>query len=357
MIDCQIPSDEVVFVGTHLQIEKAQALRGLLAANKIKVEYFEVKEKIKSETFGRALKEKLNSLNRLEGSLVFNASCGSRLAVLTASHVCSEFDIPVYVVEPTQDRISWVAPTLYDSVDVADKIQISQFLQAYQTEVFRYIDFKSVHSDRAFSIFKQWLEKANAYSNAFGRLNAITSKANSNHVTGKLPNHLGDTQRLISDLIRLGYAIENEKEQLVYTNETCRKMGMGMWLEYITLALVDDLREELPTIQDIGWGVEVMRHNDSLRNELDVCFLANNKLHVVECKTKKYQSGEVKSIIHQLEVLADLMGGYSARGALVSLKPVSSNDSLRAEELGIKIFGPNHLPNLKAHMKRWIEQA
>jgi len=51
------------------------------------------------------------------------------------------------------------------------------------------------------------------------------------------------------------------------------------------------------------------------------------------------------------------LGGYTTRGALVTLKPTGHNDWLRAGELGLKIFGPKQLPKLKHHLKNWISQA
>ena len=70
----------------------------------------------------------------------------------------------------------------------------------------------------------------------------------------------------------------------------------GGWLEETTYGIVRSLAKKLPTIQDDGHSVEIERliNGQKVLNELDVVVLVNNKLFVIECKTKQFHKGDGK---------------------------------------------------------------
>ena len=74
--------------------------------------------------------------------------------------------------------------------------------------------------------------------------------------------------------------------------------------------------------------------------------VVNNKLHIIECKTKGMRD-DGDDTLYKLESLRDLLGGLQARAMLVSFRPLRHNDITRAEDLGLALIGPDELKDLK----------
>ena len=124
--------------------------------------------------------------------------------------------------------------------------------------------------------------------------------------------------------------------------------------------MIQGLRKELPEIQDLARGLEVCRgdHGKPVRNELDVAFLADNRLYVIECKTKRFKGGGADGpgaeALYKLDTLAPLLGGLGARAMLVSFQSLSEPDQRRARELGIRSCVGSELHGLREAIRRWV---
>lgn len=131
-------------------------------------------------------------------------------------------------------------------------------------------------------------------------------------------------------------------------NEDARRFSNGEWLENLVHNTVREIQDELPTIQDHSLNVQVYRESGGreVRNELDVATVVNNKLHIIECKTKGMRD-DGDDTLYKLESLRDLLGGLQARAMLVSFRPMRHNDISRAQDLGLALIGPEELKILK----------
>lgn len=85
--------------------------------------------------------------------------------------------------------------------------------------------------------------------------------------------------------------------------------------------------------------------------------LANNKLHLIECKTKKFSKGEGNQVIYKLDSLSELFGGVQARGLLVSYQGIRTSERLRAKALEIGLFCEDDLSQLKDRLRNWLRGA
>ena len=117
---------------------------------------------------------------------------------------------------------------------------------------------------------------------------------------------------------------------LEFFSEDARRFSNGEWLENLVHNTVREIQDELPTIQDHSLNVQVYRETGGreVRNELDVATVVNNKLHIIECKTKGMRD-DGDDTLYKLESLRDLLGGLQARAMLVSFRPMRHNDISR----------------------------
>ena len=148
-----------------------------------------------------------------------------------------------------------------------------------------------------------------------------------------------------------------EGNKLRFRSEAARFFVNGGWLEEHLYRLCLSLKKSTP-IQDVGQGIEVEREvrHQPVRNELDVAFLANNRLYIIECKTKLFKSGSGGSeALFKLDTLTDLLGGLQARGMLVSFQPLRDADLRRAADLRIEVCCGSELVELTSRIERWVQ--
>ncbi|MEM3341600.1 MAG: DUF1887 family CARF protein [Thermoplasmata archaeon] len=75
----------------------------------------------------------------------------------------------------------------------------------------------------------------------------------------------------------------------------------GGWLELLLYSVLDHYKDELG-LYDLRWGLTI-ENREGVKNELDVCFMHKNKLHVVEAKSGETQGDKNKpdDFLYKLE--------------------------------------------------------
>lgn len=98
-------------------------------------------------------------------------------------------------------------------------------------------------------------------------------------------------------------------------------------------------------------------------NELDLVFIASNRLYIVECKTgkmteKDFASGSepVASIIYKADSLGDRVGGIFTISMLCSLEQLPPAHARRAATPGVKIVAGQNIKNLRKIIIEWINE-
>ncbi len=109
----------------------------------------------------------------------------------------------------------------------------------------------------------------------------------------------------------------------------------GRWLEELTFHKIQQMKEsgELDS-NDIRMNVK-LQSRTNIRNEIDVAFTHNSKLHLISCKAK---FNDDKSDLYELDTLRTIAGGtFGAAFIIVTHKP-SDAFTKRARELNIKVI-------------------
>ncbi|MBE9563223.1 MAG: DUF1887 family protein, partial [Proteobacteria bacterium] len=171
-----------------------------------------------------------------------------------------------------------------------------------------------------------------------------------------------ELQVLIGQFAEVGL-LEYKQDCLYFKDEAARFFVNGGWLEVYTYGLLYGLRSEIPKIQDVGRSIELSRDSTgkAVKNELDVAFLHNNHLYIIECKTKRFintnhEQGDshAADALYKLDTLKWLFGGIHTKVMLVSYQPLSSWDKQRAKDLKIATCTDNQLVQLETTLKRWM---
>jgi len=292
-----------------------------------------------------------------DGSIALNATGGTKPMSIAAYEVFRAFEKPIFYVHPEHDRIIWMYPSDRPGHDLADRIKLPEFLKAYGATLTR-ADKQGV-PDPFKDLTQTLISQVQTLSAPLSLINAYAADAKLTLSATLSPKHLKYNGLLdLIDLFSANRLLELNRDKLVFTDETSRFYVNGGWLEQHVYGLCLKLKKE-KGIQDIGRSIEVERNhrNPPVRNEMDVAFLKDNRLYVIECKThtdKNQRNSKSTDALYKLDSLKDLLGGLQARAMLISFNSPSSYDLQRAGDLGIAVCAHQDLAQLPQKLTAWI---
>ena len=292
------------------------------------------------------------------GSLALNATGGTKLMSIVAYEEFRELERPIFYVHPEEDRVIWLHPSKQAGQDLADRIKLPEFLQAYGATVTAQGETFGVPADDR-ELTEEIITRIAYYSKALGALNYLAQQA-----TGSLKVELNPQQMndYILDLIHLfskHKRLSIDKQTLTFPTEEARFYVNGGWLEQHVWGQCLNIKKQ-SGIQDIGRSVQVKRLHQGrpVRNELDITFLKDNRLYIIECKTKRFSAkdqGGGADTLYKLDTLKDLLGGLQAKAMLISFTQPNDYDVQRAGDLRLALCCYNELPKLTEKLLAWVK--
>ncbi|NOI57578.1 DUF1887 family protein [Vibrio coralliilyticus] len=346
LLDNRTVSDHIVFIGVKSQKDMYHRLHSVLAKRDITSEFFEIPNVANTSRIKRAVGILADDLSARGEDVKLNASCGLRHRLLSVYEVFRTFHWPIFVVEPNSDRLCWLYPDGKEDTQVEDRITIDDYLTVFGARgEFNDQQLPPQLDQKLYELGERWASNALELGPGLATLNYLATTCRKEQ---KLDVALSEKQQgyrelnmLLSDLVEAEIATY-EHGVLTFADEDARRFSNGEWLETLVHSTVRQIQKDMPTIQDHSLNVQVYRQlgDREVRNELDVASVANNKLHIIECKTKGMRD-DGDDTLYKLESLRDLLGGLQARAMLVSFRPLRYNDITRAEDLGLALIGPD----------------
>ena len=308
-------------------------------------------------------------LAREDSALVLNASGGTRPMSIGAYEIFHEFGKPVFYVDSRNDHVTWLHSRDLPSFDLANQIKLPAFLQAHGAKVLS-LGPRSGVPARLRVLTEELVSRAATLAKPLATLNWLARQAERELVSPPLSSKQLRWRELNALLERL--AAENVLEvrgaRLHFTSEDNRFFVNGGWLEAHVFGAIFGLARAEIGVQDVGRSVEVVRQGSGqpVKNELDVAFLANNRLYIIECKTKRFHAhGQDNAAdldtpgadtLYKLDTLKNILGGANAEVMLASYHPLSRWDRQRAQDLGIRLCSAQELPRLREAVQNWLKR-
>jgi hypothetical protein len=295
----------------------------------------------------------------LDDNSGLNVTGGTKLMAIVAYEAFRSEERPIFYVHPEHDRLLWLYPKM-EPVDLQNRIRIENFLRVHGGKITRRVDRGSVPSE--------WKQTTHAIINEIERLGSALGEVNRLADSAKktmrsdpiAPKWAGSRDfRNLLELFESAGFLRIKKDRILFPSEKRRFFVNGGWLEYHVKNIVDGLRSRLP-IQDIAHSLDVC-HIDrcDVKNELDVVFLLENRLYIIECKTKHFASRnknndqKAAETLYKLDVLKDY-GGLRAAGMLVSFRKLRKADQERADALGIRAVIGTAIRRLEREIEQWV---
>ncbi|OOF34348.1 Card1-like endonuclease domain-containing protein [Salinivibrio costicola] len=358
----QLPVSKLVLIGTLEQDLEFERLTRVLAPKGIETEFFEISDDINIREVKSQVKRLAEQLTQSSEDILFNASCGLRHQLLSAYEVFRTYQWPCYVIEPYSDELCWLYPDGLPQQQVEDHISLTEYMTIFGARCADHDEEETgCLTNDIYRLGEKWASNAYELGPGLATLNYLATTCRKEQC---LDVALSEKQQgyrelgmLLDDLSDAGLA-HYENGVLTFSCEEARRFANGEWLESYVHHTVTSIQKELPTIQDSALSMQVYRQigEREVRNELDVAMVVNNKLHIIECKTKG-MSSDGDDTLYKLESLRDLLGGLQARAMLVSFRPLRHHDITRGTDLGLALIGPDQLANLRTHLYDWFIAA
>ncbi|HFQ5064144.1 TPA: DUF1887 family protein [Vibrio vulnificus] len=362
LLDLRAVSTHIVFIGDESQRDMYQRLHSVLAQRDITSELFVIPSVVDTRLIKQSIQALAEDLKSRGEDVKLNASCGLRHRLLSVYEVFRTYHWPIFVVEPNSDKLCWLYPDGREDTQVQDRITVADYLTIFGARgEFNEVELPPQLDQKLHELGERWASHALELGPGLATLNYLATTCRKEQ---KLDVELSEKQQgyrelnmLLADLVEAQIATY-ENGILTFANEDARRFSNGEWLETLVHSTVKQIQDDMPTIQDHSLNVQVYRQlgEREVRNELDVASVVNNKLHIIECKTKGMRD-DGDDTLYKLESLRDLLGGLQARAMLVSFRPLRHNDITRAEDLGLALIGPDELKDLKKHLTEWFAQA
>lgn len=357
MLDEATKPQKVVMLVSDDMREQGKALEKLYKEQlRLCVEWHNVADPWNAQ----AISEQVDQLIRPypQDAIALNATGGTKLMSIAAYEAFYTANRPVFYVHPERDCLLWLDSDLPPR-DLANRLTIKSYLTAYGAAS---VDPQPHGVPPAVqNLTKDLINGIDIYQPALSILNALAMQARET-LKVNMESRYRDYQQLQELIERFAQAgqCQLKGSELGFPNEEARFMVNGGWLEQHCYSICRKLANRLQ-IQDIACSVNLTRlqGKQSVPNEIDLAMLAENRLYVLECKTKRFSEhdkkhGESADVLYKLNTLRNLYGGSQARAMLVSFNKLGKSTRERAKDLRIEICSHTELKRLEQKLQEWL---
>jgi hypothetical protein len=352
------PPGAVVLVVSRQMKAQADRIEPLFRSRGIEVRRLEVDDPFDADALTSAFEEKVvETIDILGGkSILLNATGGTKLMALAAVTVFQDMALPIYYVGHADGRVIWLMPRDRAGFSAQFRIRLPEFLAAHG------YDAEALHRDEVPTHFRELtaalIDEVGAFGSALSTLNWVAARAKGSLSVELEPRMMQDEAfgrlvRLFSD----AGLIEKERWRLRFADEKVRRFVNGLWLEQHVFGVARSLFKDIASLQDVATGLEVAGPT-GVKNEIDVALLAGNRLFLIECKTRRFdsedeQNGAASGALYKLKTLRDL-GGLKTRAMLVSYQSLPDYEKDRAAAMDISVVEGRQLTGLRERILRWV---
>ena len=318
--------DKVIYIcsGYFKANGKVEALSQIIKSQKVDVQVYDLKDAYSKPEVEALVEQIIDENNGEETSISLNVTGGTKLMSLAAYEVCYSLGKPIYYVD--KNILRWLynapAPDL-DTEQLDGKLTINQILNSYSVDVIQK-NRKKV-SDRSQFLINKLI---NNHQNNPTLIKTLNYHAMLAKKTPDLSSTINDKEwgnpmfrGLLEHLEHDGLLERLSKNRIRFNSEESRFFLNGGWLEDYVFFVLQQIQTSNPElINDVARSVEIQFKDkmtkQSTKNELDVVFVKDNQLFIIECKTKiipknpsNKQDGETQAMIYKLGSLLKSLGG------------------------------------------------
>lgn len=354
-LDPQLKPDKIVLVVSSQMRKRADDLGKVLQAVGIEVTHCYLTDEHDHNSTESDL---LELATQLDGAQVqLNITGGTKLMSLAAQSAATAADWQMFYVDADTDRVSWLGKDAPAPQSLGEQLRLRHYLQSYGFSL-PAAPSRPQSNSRQQALTDTLLRQIGSLEQPLSQLNWLSQLAEDKRsLTVAMTSQQRDSRSLEALLRNFEDAgsLKVEGENLRFASEADRDFVKGGWLELHVMQCVQQLTGECG-IRDKAANLKV-QDASGVENELDVAFMARNRLFVIECKTARMDKPESPKANDTLFKLAEncrRIGGLGSRGMLTSYRGLRESEKKLAKALNIECVCGAEINRLPERMKAWV---
>ncbi|HHE9974180.1 hypothetical protein A9Z58_08710 [Haemophilus influenzae] len=367
ILDPDFKPKEAVFLVSDKMKSNAEALANVFKEKNVKVTLVRIENIYDFHEMENCFIEQIDQFDGQ--NIALNVTGGTKLMAIVAQNTFAMGGKPIFYVDSDNNQILFISRD-EKGQSIPNKIlncqiDLKTYLSAYG------MVYKSVKqplaSERLIANLEPFIKQYDKYKDDIPLLNSYAKESQKSGFKVDFKHH--KLKSLVTLLEELHHKdlLDFDHNHIDFRDTVHKDLLNGIWLEEITYKAIENIK----SIQDKALSLEVgnssydqSKHQYALKNqgnqnELDIAFIAKNRLHIIECKTQLMnKEGGIKSeeILYKLEALKNY-GGLMTKKCLVSYFEVPESVKNRAKELHIEIIQGKDLQRLREKIANWIGKA
>jgi len=294
--------------------------------------------------------------------VILNATGGTKIMAFAAFEVFREMGRPIIYVDTQDKRIDVLSPEM-QKMEFRSVMKVKPYLASYGQYIIAETS-PNEFTDRHHAVTDEIIRNIGTYEKGIAVLNGIASQHRNMRTFpfNTYVHHKELDEEQFRDVLSLFSAQKiltfNKDNTLTFSSLLNVEFASGGWLEEYACRIVSSLD---PT--DVKMGVKIrwdLKKTDIPDNEYDVVFTVDNRLYLIECKTKRFQGRDIEQTgeesIYKLDSLRDAAGGLYGKGMLISYRKLTDEQKRRLKANRLEYCDGPNLKNLKEKIRKWIQQ-
>ncbi len=352
-LDHALKPTRVVLVVTARMQQRAGHLETVLREAGVTVEHLLLRDEHDYQQTQNELLEW--ATGHADHDVHLNLTGGTKLMALAAQRVAEQAGWRPFYVDVDTDRVTWLDRP--GSQPLSEQLRLPHYLSGYGFKASR-PQPPSLSEPRQ-RLLGELILQIGSLEQPLSQLNWLAQQATDGkrlHV--ELDARQQDSRGLEAILRKFEQAglLHLRGARLEFVDAPALAFARGGWLEAHVFRVVAQLAQALH-VRDKAANL-VVEDATGVRNELDVAFLARNRLFLIECKTARMDRPEAPKANDTLFKLAQLgrrIGGLGTCCMLASYRDLGPSEKRLAEALRIELVCGPELQTLDQRLRRWVQ--
>lgn len=354
-LDPALKPGKAVLVVTQKMRRQADALQAVLLEAGVRVERVVLTDEHDFSSMQEALME---AATRHDGAdIALNLTGGTKLMALAAQSVAITACWKMFYVDLDTDEVIWLGDNAPPRQQLGAQLRLSHYLRAYGYTPEGGVD-RPMPVARHSDLLDTLVSQVGSLEQPLGKLNFLAQQAHDQgRLDVKMTHEQADSRELEALLRNFQDAavLRSTGDVIHFASKQDLTFAKGGWLEQHVFRVVTALHGALG-LRDKAANLVVV-DSTGVKNEMDVAFMAHNRLFVIECKTARMDGGVVPKTNNTLFKLAEVcrrVGGLGTRAMLASYRPVRDSEKKLAQALGVELVCGAELVRLRERIAHWV---
>ena len=354
-LDPALKPAEAVLVVSDKMKERANSLERVLKEGGVRTHRL----RLADEHDYPALESALLELAAARGgeSIALNVTGGTKLMALAAQSIALAAGWSVFYVDADTDEVIWLGRQAGQRQRLTEQLRLRHYLMGYGFELGPSSP-RPPADDRLDDLIQTLLLQIGSLEKPLGQLNWLAQQAEDRRSLSVTLDARSSGDPGLAALLRQcedAGVVTKTGTAVTFPDEARRGFAKGGWLEQHLHRVVSAQGKALG-LRDLAANLEVTDAG-GVTNELDLVFLARNRLFIIECKTARMdrpQAPKANDTLFKLAEIVRRVGGLGARGMLASYRPLRDSEQRLARALNIELVCGPELARLSQKLQRWV---